>query len=103
MVLSSGRVPNSHVFNFVTDAEQAVARTQYIDSMVVTHQRVFELGERAETSEISGVKIRVFEDEGVVRVGLEGVAEMQLDEIRIVDQRSPQFRNASEAEEMLYR
>ena len=62
-----------------------------------------ELGERAEKSEISGVKMGVFEDEGVVSVGVEGVAEVQVDEIRIIDQRSPQLRNASEAEELLYR
>ena len=98
-MLSSGRVPNSQIFNYVTDAEQAVARAQDLDSMFVTHQRVFELGERAETSEISGVKFGVFEDEGVVSVGLEGVAEVQLDKISIVDQRSPQLRNASETEE----
>lgn len=65
--------------------------------MVVAHQRVFQLGERAEGGEIGGVKIGVFEDEGVVSAGVEGVAEVQIDEIGIADQRSPQLGNASQA------
>lgn len=101
-VPSGGGVPENNVFTRVGESNKAVARTQDFDTAAVV-DGVIEFYGGAEGVEIDPGEVVVSEENGgEVGVGLLGVIEVELDEIRAVDEGAPRLRDAPVAQEIFH-
>ena len=89
-MLSNPRIPQSNVFSDITDTEQAIAGTQYLDLITVTHQRVVELDGFTKGSKIDGIKLGFLsENDADVGLKFDRLFDVQDDELGAINQELP--------------